>query len=554
MLSVTNLVGETEAISWISGFKLDEDTNSNLSVTFTSIYTPENPGHDLIQEESVIDVEGRDFRVKQLKEVRNRKEVTAISTFYDLKGNRQDTIFGGTRTFSEFATFILQNTGWTFTSVDVTDSRLIADFGNDNVVKLIEILCTVYECEFQILPGNKLIFKKELGGVSDEPYLYGHNVKSLSKKVDTTNLRTRIKGYGANGLEVTYTSPNHTKFGISDETPIRDEQFSTSESMTEQLKRTLIDNPEVSFEMDTIELVNRELGERVWLIYEPMGIEFQTRILSKSQGMREDHTLYNKSVVLGNTVPKPLTDILVSQKIEIDENVRETRSRFHQTNEKIALEVEKVDESIAALNIKSDSIVQSVTQVNKDVSAVSGAVARAEATISVQAGLISSKVEQTDFNGNTIVSMINQTPAYVSIEASKINLTGYVTISSLGTPGHVTIAEGNIVGSSFTVGRGTGNPQLSMYAIQGSHRIVSSDGAGFRVESTGTMSLKSGAGNPITMLGFTRVEGNLSVEPSGGGTPLLSTNLGQNKVAINGALEVTSIMVGGKSGVPALFT
>lgn len=592
MITVTNLAGQTEALNGIQGFEMVKDTDGNFSTQFSSFPILDkwsNPGHALIEEESVIDVEGFLFRVKQLKETRTRKEVTAISTFYDLKGVRQDTIYGGTRTFNEFATFTLQGTGWTFSTTDVTESRFIENFGEENVIKLIEALCATFECEYEIMPGNHVIFAKQIGGDYESQYRYGHNVKALYKNVDTTNLRTEITGYGADGLIVTYLSPNHVKYGIHKADPVRDDQYSESDSMLELLKRTLVDYPEATFEMETVELTNKELGERVWLIYEPMGLEFQTRILSKVMGMRNGN-LYTKSVVLGNTIPRSLENILVSQKVDIDNTNKEFRSRIEQTNELIKLEVEQVNTSIATLNIRADdislsvstlgdsvngrvdglassvgalsvradNIMLSVTQVNNNVSAVGEAVARAEASISVQAGLISSKVSQTDFNGNTIVSMINQTPASISIEASKINLTGYVTINSLNTPGHVTINEGNIVGSSFTVGRGSGNPQLSMYAIQGSHRILSADGAGFRVESTGTMSLKSGSGKPITMLGFTRVAGDLSIEPynsaESGATPLLATNLGQSKVVVNGLLEVSSISVAGKAGIPAVFS
>lgn len=550
MLAVTNLAGQTEALTGIQGFKMNVDVDRNLSVRFTTLLTPGNPGYALVEDESIIDIEGYLFKVKQLKELTSRKEVNAISIFYDLKGHRQETIYGGTHTLDEFATFVFQGSGWTFTVVDIMESRLIANFGEDNTVKLTEILCAAFECEMQIMPGKHVIFKKNLGGDYDAQYRYRHNVNAIIKNSDTTKLRTQITGYGADGLVVTYTSPNHTTFGIHKEDPVRDDQFATEESMTEHLKRILIDYPEVAYEMNTIELTSKELGERVWLIHEPMDIEFQTRILAINYGWRNDK-LYPESVVLGNKIRQKLDDILVSQNVEIDRNRKETRSRFHQVNDRVTIEVEEIDKSIGSLNVQA-------SEVSISVSNLMGRMSGAESTLSVQAGQISAKVSEQDFNGNNIVSKINLTAAEASIESGKINLVGFVTISSLNTPGMVTIHEGNIVGNSFTVGRGSGNPQLSMYAIQGSHRIVSSDGAGFRVESTGTMSLKSGSGKPITMLGFTRIEGDLSVEPynspPGGATPLLATNVAESKVVINGRLEVSSISVGGLAGLPALFT
>lgn len=49
----------------------------------------------------------------------------------------------------------------------------------------------------------------------------------------------------------------------------------------------------------------------------------------------------------------------------------------------------------------------------------------------VASDLISSKVSQTDYTGNSIASLINQTVTTVAIQASKINLVGAVTFNSL---------------------------------------------------------------------------------------------------------------------------
>ena len=46
--------------------------------------------------------------------------------------------------------------------------------------------------------------------------------------------------------------------------------------------------------------------------------------------------------------------------------------------------------------------------------------------------------------GNEIISRINQSPEAITIQASKVNLTGYVTFTNLSTPGQTTIDGGNI--------------------------------------------------------------------------------------------------------------
>lgn len=75
------------------------------------------------------------------------------------------------------------------------------------------------------------------------------------------------------------------------------------------------------------------------------------------------------------------------------------------------------------------------------------AIAANKAAIEVNADGISSKVSKTDYNGQTIASLINQSATDASINAQKINLTGYVTASSLTASGTTTID-----GSRITTG------------------------------------------------------------------------------------------------------
>lgn len=418
VLTVTNLIGQSEPITKYNGYERHEEVNGSLELSFSSFFNEHNPGHDLIVEESIVEKDGYEFRVKQLSENRFSKQVKALSTYFDLNGVIREEIFGGTNTLNGFLNYVLNATGWMFENIDVTDSRLIPNFGEGNVVTLINQLTATFECEYQILPNKVIRFAKQIGPDYDAQYRYGHNIKALSKKVDTTKLRTRIKGVGGDGLTVIYTSPNAATFGISDAETVNDERFTIAESLTERIKKDLVDYPEISIELDTIELQQKEIGERVWLIYEPLGIEFQTRVLAKTLRIPETKS----SVVIGNAVPRSLSDILASTKVDIDQNKKETRSRIEQTNEMITLEVERVDESIATLTLQADEIILNV-------SGIDGRLGTAESQISVQAGQIELKVSQTDYNGNTIASLINQTATTILLQADNIDLTGIVRVA-----------------------------------------------------------------------------------------------------------------------------
>lgn len=250
--------------------------------------------------------------------------------------------------------------------------------------------------------------------------------------------------------------------------PVRDDRYTVAKSMIERLKQELNDNPEVSFELEVTQLgYDAGLGDRQWTIYEPMGIDFKTRIVA-----RKWYPFTNKSpvVTLGNK-KTTFADVLMETRIEIDENKKETRSKFEQTNEKISMEVERLDgditEAKASFEITADNIIMQVEKLETDlngaiteskaifevtaaqirsevtsvqtelngkiiqansnitqtassirsevateVNRVDGRVDSANSSITQLSNSISSKVEQSDFNGNTVASLINQTATF----------------------------------------------------------------------------------------------------------------------------------------------
>lgn len=519
MLTVTHLSGVTEALTDYSAYEEYEEVNGAFTVSFASFFTPQNAGHTLLTEESIVTNEdGHEFRVKQVETNRHVKNVEAIHVYFDNIDKRKYDIYGGTHTLNEFLAYVLAGTGWSFTNVDVIGSVLIPNFGEDNVVKLIDVLLTAFECEMKINANRTLTFAKQIGGNNDTQYRYGHNVKAIKESIDTTKLTTYIEGYGADNLKVTYTSPNANIFGIRHAEPIFDDQYATSESLLEHIRRELVDNPEVSIELDAVELQERALGESVWLIYEPLGIEFQTRVLTKTTRIPKQLS----TITLGNAKPANIDDILAKQRVTIDENAKESRSKIEQTNDRITL---------------------SVTELG-------GRLGNAESTLQIHAGEISSRVTYTDYNGATITSKITQDPYSISLLAQNLNLQGLVTFTNLNTPGAAVIDGGNIYGSQFQVGRGTGST-LTMTSTLGSHTLISNDANGFAVQSNGSLSLRAGSGYAI----FTRfaplaVQDGFRVD---GGISQFNTNVTVNATLNASFLQVQGSPVATQAWVAANF-
>ena len=118
----------------VANVEVYEERNGDFSLSFNVFNTERNAhSYTLLQEDSIVDLNGQEFRVKQLTEVRNYKSVEAQHVFFDLIGKRKEDIFGGTRSANDMFNWLLSGTGWTYEIVDGVPSALFANFGESNV-------------------------------------------------------------------------------------------------------------------------------------------------------------------------------------------------------------------------------------------------------------------------------------------------------------------------------------------------------------------------------------------------------------------------------------
>jgi phage minor structural protein len=441
MLIITDIFGNTEALTDFQNVEINEEVNGDFSLSFTCLLTEKNAhSYPLVQEESIVELDGHEFRIKKMVEVKNRKQIIAQHLFFETIDNQIYDINGGTLSLDAAAAFALNGSGWTFENADVIESRLIPNFGEGNTVSLVIQICSDFVCDRKILPGRHLRFETKIGEDNDQQFRYKHNIKTLKRTVDTTRFCTVLKGYGADGLVVEYRSPNIAIYGERHGEPIRDERFTNPESLLEKCKQSIQDVPEVSIEVELSQMgFDAQLGDKVWLIYEPLNLEFQTRIMS----VKSWPFLKKSPVVELSNRKHTFTNMLAQIKTEIKEAKKETRSKFEQTNEKFSFEVNRIDESIGTLQIEADNIVLNVQ-------AIDSRLGTAEGQISVQAGQLALKVSQTDYNANTIASLINMSPTAIDIESQKLNLKGYITATSLENPGQTIIHGSNIKTGSMS--------------------------------------------------------------------------------------------------------
>lgn len=164
--------------------------------------------------------------------------------------------------------------------------------------------------------------------------------------------------------------------------------------------------------------------------------------------------------------------------------------------------------------------------------------ANLQSQITQNATSITTKVSQTDYNGNNIVSMINQTAASVQIQASHINLTGYVTATSLNTAGATTINGANIStgtlsadkirGGTLTLGGSNDvNGELRVNNANGEW-VVWIDHDGLWVNNKGGAEINAGAikGGTLTLGGSGNASGRLNIQDSSGNNIIVGNNAG----------------------------
>ncbi|WP_084245246.1 phage tail spike protein [Planomicrobium okeanokoites] len=120
---------------------------------------------------------------------------------------------------------------------------------------------------------------------------------------------------------------------------------------------------------------------------------------------------------------------------------------------------EDTDTAIGAIGSRVTSAETNITQLSNSIAlkaaqttvdSLAGRMSTAESEISLLPDKFASKVSMTDYTGNKIASLINQTATTISIQASKINLVGAVNVLSeiSGELGNIT--AGTISGVTFT--------------------------------------------------------------------------------------------------------
>ncbi|MDM5188620.1 phage tail protein [Bacillus sp. DX4.1] len=291
ILTVTDLAGNSEPLVGFKGLTRQRTINGEKILSFSLFPCKENEfSFSMVEEESKVEFDGETYVIKSLKE-RNvgltyYKQVECIHEFFVKMTEKQKyESHSGSMTFLAALDFIFDGTGYQTAAIDAFYSRDFENFGEDNRLSLLKKALERYKAEMS-LSGNLVKFRTRIGEDTDFQFRYNFNVKTFERNVDTKSLRTYIRGYGKDGLMREYTSPNVNVFGFKEAPAVRDDRYTTVEGLDERLKSDLQDVPFISISLDFVDLrkagypyIIPSEGDRVFLIYEPMGVDIETRIL-----------------------------------------------------------------------------------------------------------------------------------------------------------------------------------------------------------------------------------------------------------------------------------
>lgn len=346
MLPITNLAGDTELLTGVKGLRRKRKVNGEKSVAFFVVPDDSN-GHTfgMVDVESIAEFDGEEYVIKAVTEknvgIRTIKEVSAVHKFFcDMIDNHKYEKYTGSLTFGSALQFIFEGTGYTFSIIDSFLAQSFENFGDDNRLALLQTVLERYGAEFYVI-GKQVYFEREIGNKTDFQFRYAHNVKTIDKQVTSNNLATYIRGYGKQNedgsyvVEAEYTSPNAEKLGIRHAPAVRDERYTTYDGLLERLQNDLIDEPQLSITIDFADLrasgyLYEQPGEGDYgfIIYEPMGLDVEARIVEIDEEFNANLEPIRSSVTLSN----------------LREGIKDVLTRFEQTSKQVGRLMEGRDQ------------------------------------------------------------------------------------------------------------------------------------------------------------------------------------------------------------------
>lgn len=298
------MTGIVEPITDFTEFRHRESTEGEKSLSFYVYKTDRNKRiFDLIKNKEKIEFDGNKYVV----DVCDREPIgTTVEKYIEARHEMFDRLNGtfievqytGYLRIERALEIALEGSGLTFEVIGNFTSREFENFGRAKGLELFKQVIKRWGVEYRV-QGTHLIIAQAIGNITDAQFRHGHNLKSISEHIDTTNIETFIKGFSYDDetgellAYAEYESPyshlykdeNGNKVLYHAEY-VYDNRFRDNESLKEHIKSILKDTPDYHLQITYEELKKNgfklhhyQLGDYVWCIYEPLDLDLQVRII-----------------------------------------------------------------------------------------------------------------------------------------------------------------------------------------------------------------------------------------------------------------------------------
>ena len=214
-----------------------------------------------------------------------------------------------------------------------------------------------------------------------------------------------------------------------------------------------------SYEISLFKMADLQAGDEVNITYTPMGVNVDTRIISIEY---DPFYRYTVRVEVGDYVP----NLLASTATQLDR----VRQEFKAADGKLLSSIQTVDgdlstlsQTVSGFNTRIENAEGAVSTLSQTVGGFNTRIENAEGSVSTLTQTVNSfktRIETAEGNITSVTQTANKinwlvksgtsasdftmTDRTVKLVADKIDLSGYVTVSALGTAGKTTINGANI--------------------------------------------------------------------------------------------------------------
>ena len=262
--------------------------------------------------------------VYKIKTITDKKEhgkpkvthVYAENIFYDLaRGVRKTTAVFDTATAKSAMEYALMGTDWNIGRVAFTTTKSF-ESDKDNPLAVLQLVAELFYGELIFHPKEKTVdLVRRTGTDNGVVFHFKKNMKSIERRIDTSNLITRLYATGKDGLSFASINGGLSyveDYSYTDEVltgSIDCSNFTAAEDVLSYAKLRVADyaKPDYSYDLSVIYLEDTEgyrhehygLGDTVRVIDEELSLDIKTRIVRMERDILEP---WKTKVELSTTV------------------------------------------------------------------------------------------------------------------------------------------------------------------------------------------------------------------------------------------------------------